>query len=128
MPAQPPVAGKGGTKRAKSSPATRTKYGAVRTSYNGVVYDSKKEAGKAAELDLLKRAGKIGFWLYHVSFPLPGGDRYESDFMTFAFVILGEYPWWSVAVIEVKGYWTALSKNKFKRFKQAYPSLRVSVE
>jgi hypothetical protein len=33
----------------------RNKYGAVKTTYDGVKYDSKKEAGYAAKLDQLKR-------------------------------------------------------------------------
>ena len=35
------------------------KYGAKKTEYRGVVYDSKWEAQKAYELDMLQRAGKI---------------------------------------------------------------------
>lgn len=34
----------------------RSKYNAKRTDYNGVMYDSKKEAGFAKKLDLLKMA------------------------------------------------------------------------
>jgi hypothetical protein len=36
-----------------------TKYGAKSTEYNGSVFHSKKEAGRAAELDLLERANEI---------------------------------------------------------------------
>lgn len=35
------------------------KYHAVKTEYKGIVYDSKWEAQKAYELDVLQRAGKI---------------------------------------------------------------------
>lgn len=35
------------------------KYHAIKTEYKGVVYDSKWEATKAFELDMLQRAGKI---------------------------------------------------------------------
>lgn len=35
------------------------KYRAIKTEYKGVVYDSKWEAQKAYELDMLQRAGKI---------------------------------------------------------------------
>ena len=38
------------------------KYGAKKTLYNGYTYDSKKEAGYAAELDLRKRAKDIKDW------------------------------------------------------------------
>lgn len=39
-----------------------SKYGAKSTEYNGEVYHSKKEAGRAAELDLLVSGGNIRSW------------------------------------------------------------------
>jgi Protein of unknown function (DUF1064) len=39
-----------------------SKYGAKSTEYNGEVYHSKKEAGRAAELDLLVKGGAIRGW------------------------------------------------------------------
>lgn len=38
------------------------KYGAKSSIYNGISYHSKKEAGRAQELDLLKKAGEIKDW------------------------------------------------------------------
>ena len=35
------------------------KFHAIKTEYKGVVYDSKWEAQRAYELDMLERAGKI---------------------------------------------------------------------
>lgn len=35
------------------------KYGARKTEYKGIIYDSKLEARRAYELDMLERAGKI---------------------------------------------------------------------
>ena len=35
------------------------KYHAIKTEYKGVIYDSKKEAHRSYELDILERAGKI---------------------------------------------------------------------
>jgi hypothetical protein len=40
----------------------RGKFGAIRTTHNGQVYDSKLEAARAAELDLLLAAGEITSW------------------------------------------------------------------
>lgn len=37
----------------------RSKYGSKKTTYNGKKYDSKKEAQRAVELELLESAGKI---------------------------------------------------------------------
>lgn len=41
---------------------TRNKYGAQKTTYDGIQYDSKFEASIAQELDLLKKAGHILDW------------------------------------------------------------------
>lgn len=40
----------------------KNKYNAVRTNYNGYNYASKLEARQAAELDILKKAGRIKDW------------------------------------------------------------------
>jgi hypothetical protein len=97
--------------------------------YNCIVYQSKKESQKAAELDLLVKAGEIDFWLRQVPFLLPGGDKYVADFVTYEELKKASprYKLWIIKIIEVKGMWTALAKNKFKRFKQAYPNLQVEV-
>jgi hypothetical protein len=39
-----------------------SKYGAKRTEYNGIIYDSKFEASVAQELDMRKAAGEIADW------------------------------------------------------------------
>ena len=58
------------------------KYKAIRTEYGGRWYASKAEAARAAELDLLLRAGKIAWWLPQV--PICLGlpeNRYVVDFL-----------------------------------------------
>lgn len=51
----------GGTLRAAKVPKLhkRSKYGAVKTIVDGIVFDSKREAARWGELNLLWRAGKI---------------------------------------------------------------------
>lgn len=39
--------------------AMKNKYSAKKTEYKGIVYDSKKESRRSAELDLLEKYGKI---------------------------------------------------------------------
>src|SRR5215475_11708938 len=53
-----------------SEPATArpNKYRAVPTQYGGVRYDSKAEAERAAQLDLMVRAGEVKFWVRQVTF------------------------------------------------------------
>ena len=49
------------------------KYRAKKTEYNGVLYDSKKEAYRARQLDLLFKAGKISRLERQVKFCLQEG-------------------------------------------------------
>ena len=49
------------------------KYGAKKTEYKGVVYDSKWEAERAYQLDMLERAGKISNLERQVRFILQDG-------------------------------------------------------
>lgn len=49
------------------------KYHAVKTEYKGIMYDSKFEAHKAYELDMLERAGKIKDLQRQVRFILQDG-------------------------------------------------------
>ena len=57
-----------------------SKYKAQRTSYNGKVYPSKKQAKKAEELELLKSVGKIKGYIEEVPFRLPGKSVHRVDF------------------------------------------------
>ncbi len=83
--------------------------------YNGLVYDSIKEAGRARDLDLLKRAGEIVAWFPHVNFDLPGGVRYVADF-----VVIDKD--WRVSIEDVKSGPTKTQayRIKKKQFKERY--------
>ena len=65
--------------------APRKKYGNRRTEYAGVTYDSAKEARRAAELDLLLRAGDIADLQRQKTYPLDVNGvpicRYRADFV-----------------------------------------------
>jgi hypothetical protein len=52
----------GAPRKYRSRHGARGKYGAVKTTYNGAVYDSKLEAGRAMALDALQAAGRIAGW------------------------------------------------------------------
>ena len=101
-----------------------SKYHAQPTEHNGIVYHSKKEAAKAAELDLRVKAGEISFYLRQVPFTLPGNITYRADFVTFDKDVLGR--WW-IEIIECKGVWTPEAKLKMKLFKERYPDLSIEV-
>ena len=91
----------------------RSKYGNRRTLYEGVMFDSQKEASRAVELDMLKRAGEVICWVPHVVFPLVKGVNYEADF-----VIV--YADWHVEVEDVKGVRTKEYRIKKKLFAERY--------
>lgn len=96
-----------------SDPPKRSKYGNKRTLYQGVVYDSQREASRAVELDLLKRAGEIICWQHHVIFPLSKGVSYEADFVVI-------YPDLHVEIEDTKGFRTHEYKIKAKLFQEKY--------
>jgi hypothetical protein len=90
-----------------------SKYGNKRTEYEGRVYASKREAERAQELDLIKRAGAVLHWSPQVSFELPGGVRYVADFV----VIWKD---WTVTVEDTKGFQTKEYRIKKKLFAERY--------
>ena len=81
------------------------KYKNIPQFYNGIRYDSKKEARKAWELDLLIRAGEVIRYETHKSITLtingkPTGQKYKIDFIVYHTNGLIEY-------LEVKSKFTA---------------------
>lgn len=95
---------------------SKSKYRAKRTSYNGFVYASQKEARYAKELDLRIKSGEILFYLKQVPFHfnLPGKGKYVCNFLEFH--ANGE-----IAFIDVKGMRTQLYKFKKKLTEDLYP-------
>lgn len=59
------------------------KYGAVKTEYRGVKYDSKAEARYAMRLDLLVRANEIHSWQRQVTIQLGPDFTTKVDFLVF---------------------------------------------
>lgn len=60
----------------------RSKYNNIRIEYKGEMFDSKAEATRAWELDMLMQAGKIAAWQRQVTFKLGCPEnRYRIDFL-----------------------------------------------
>ena len=97
----------------------RSKYGSVRTSYNGQVYDSAKEAEFAHGLDLLKEAGGVLWWDRQVPFDVQVAGkkvcRYIADFA----VRYADAPD-VVHYIDTKGFHTRIYRLKKKLVEAAY--------
>lgn len=63
-------------------PYAKSKYRNEPTIYGGVRYDSRAEAHRAAELDLLVLSGTIRFWVRQPSFRLGCPENvYRADFL-----------------------------------------------
>lgn len=89
---------------------SQSKYRARRTEYNGVVYASKAEATRAAELDLMVRQGIILSWTPQPRFTLGCPENaYVADFSVF-------YPGPRMFVEDCKG----METPKFKRDKKLW--------
>jgi len=95
----------------------KNKYGNKRTLYSGRTYDSKKEAERAIELDILLRAGKIKGWEAQPSFYFEHDGikicRYNADFKV-------ENLDGTVDIEDVKGVKTAVYRIKKKMLKAFY--------
>ena len=48
----------------------KNKYGNKKTVYNGIKYDSKKEAEYAFRLDVLKKSGEVNRWERQINYKL----------------------------------------------------------
>jgi hypothetical protein len=85
------------------------KFGAKKTLAGGRIYDSRKEAEYAGELNVLLQAGKIAAYIPPVSIPVTRNSkrRYLADFLILK-------PGWEeyIEIVDVKGHDTPQSKLK----------------
>ena len=103
----------------------RNKFGAKRTEVNGILFHSKKEAARYAELKLLEMAGSIEDLELQVSFDIKvlGNKicRYISDFLYYDNDIE------AVVIEDVKGVQTDVFKLKWKLMKVLYPEFTYRI-
>jgi len=102
----------------------RNKYNARKIEVNGIVFDSRKEAGKYIELKLLQRAGEVVDIQLQPEFVLVSdfehrgkkvrGIKYTADFLV-------RWRDGRVQVIDVKGYRTRDYIIRKKLFLLKYP-------
>ena len=102
-----------------------SKYGNKKTEYKGEMYDSKREAAYAAELDMLKSASKpserVLSWRRQVPYSVKINDvhicKYISDFVV-------TYADGREVIIDVKGKLTDVYKLK-KKMVEAYHGIKI---
>lgn len=101
------------------------KYGAKRTDYNGRKYDSKGEAGLAAEIDLMVKAGEVIKVEPQKTFPLYGknGKRICNHRVDFLLTFKDEHQ----EVYEFKGWATEIWRMKRTLFEDNYPEITYVV-
>lgn len=96
-----------------------SKYKARKTAYKGAIYDSAKEAKRAAELELLQRAGKIRNLRRQVKFTLQEGFLYEGrKIRAIEYIADFVYEADGLIIEDVKGYRTPEYKIKAKMLKR----------
>lgn len=94
----------------------RRKYGNSPTTVDGIRFDSKREARRYEELQRMRAAGEIAWFILQPTFILPGGIRYRADFL----VVLPEG---GVRVEDVKSRATKQDRvyiNKRRQVKALY--------
>jgi hypothetical protein len=103
----------------------QNKFGNIKQSYNGGHYDSKKEANKAAELDMLKNGGAIKDWKAHVRLSLDVNDQHVCDYYIDFIVETNEGGY---EYIEIKSpiTMTPVWKIKWKLAQILYPDPNIS--
>jgi len=93
------------------------KYGAERKEYGGRIYHSKKEAGYARDLDLLKKAGEIKDWKPQHKLPLNVNGYHICNYIV---DFLVTYKDGSQGLEEIKGLETAVFRLKWKLCEAIY--------
>jgi hypothetical protein len=94
--------------------------------YRGITFKSKKEANKAAELDLAKQAGEIKGYLMQVPFILPGktkSGRPIRHYVDFGIIELDDRMTW----LECKGRDLELGRLKRAQCEEIY-GIKIKVE
>jgi len=110
--------------------AKRSKYGAVKVTVDGIVFDSKREAQRYHELKLMERAGEIAQLEVQPRFQL----RVSANLTPLGQIMIGDYVadfryqtknhidaiHWHTVVEDVKGFKTPLYRWKKKHVEAQY--------
>lgn len=103
-------------------PAKRGKYGATKTTVDGITFDSKREAARYSQLKLMQQAGEICGLTLQPKFPLLVNGvkigEYRADFSYSAGPRSGAKG--RAGVEDVKGFKTAMYRWKKKHVEAQY--------
>lgn len=101
------------------------KFGAKRSEYDGIRYDSKKEAAYAEQLDMLKRGGAITGWRRQVRVDLSIHGKHIAFYKVDFEVTHNDG---HLELIEVKGFETREWQIKWKLLEAIYGTEFPDVE
>ena len=103
-----------------SKPTAASKYHNVKTTVDGIEFDSKAEAARYSDLKTLKKCELIRSFARQPSFLFSSGIRYRPDFIVWG---LGGAVW----VEDVKGVKTKEFLLKQKIWKSEYPDMELRI-
>jgi hypothetical protein len=99
-----------------------TKYRAVRTEIDGIVFSSKREAAHYSSLKILQKAGYIAELALQPKFPMVvNGVKICTYIADFSFIDQSG----NLCIHDVKGMRTPVFSLKAKLFHALYPDLRI---
>ena len=102
------------------APKKRSKYNAIPTIVDGIRFASKAEARYYEGIKFDRFGGLVENFLRQVPFYLDGGDKYVCDFMVI-------YTDGRIEFVDVKGFETAMFRNKKKRVERQYAPIKIKV-
>jgi len=108
------------------------KYHAIKTTIDGIIFDSKREAERYAELRLLERAGEISALKIHPKYILAEAVITEKETIRPIYYI-GDFEYREgdrIICEDIKGgraTQTAVFKLKVKLFKARYPEYELRI-
>jgi hypothetical protein len=105
------------------------KYHAVKTTIDGIVFDSKREAARYQELCLLEKAGEITDLSIHPAFLLADAFNNRGEHY-WSIVYKADFKYQdgdAIVVEDIKGTVTQLASLKMKWFRSAYPQYELRI-
>ena len=111
-------------------PKKKSKYGNVKTTVDGIEFDSIKEADYYCQLKILKMAGEIkdfGLQEKYELQPMFKKDGVTHRSITYAADFVIENNDGTTDVVDVKGFETQVFKIKRKLFEYKYPELQLKI-
>ena len=109
--------------KARAAREPRSKFGNRWTEVDGIRFQSKLEAKRWGELNLLERAGTIRNLRRQERFPLTVRGVRIGHYVADSFYFEGDQQ----VAEETKGFWTDLAKWKRKHFEAEYQAIELRI-